>query len=623
LIQVRSQYDNVYVKILDKPETFEYTLEKIRLIPGRGFNMDTGEWMFSRDQLGYLLLYFGNQISWMTPLREIVKDLPIDHELVSKHLKWESENEFKNFKMSLYPYQKVGANFLIDRGCGAIFDGCGLGKTPQLIGACEKLFELGKAKLALIVTKNSLKRQWAKEIEKFTGKPAIYVSGTPAKREKLIKGFKSHKKVQYLVINYEMLRTESYLELIKSIPFDVVGLDEAHKIKNGVKDTQLGLEPSQIAACTYELKYIPYRFIATATPLQGKAEEVWSLFYFLDETILGDWYQFRERYCKYSRKYGITGYQNLGELYYRIAPYFIRRTKEMPEIQQQLPKAQHSPVFLEMTDKQQQIHDYLLEKLAEVKEQSSKVKNNPGGYVFINGQTMSVQEASEYYDALVQGYQIFMLGVCDSPELIAMSDSPMAKKILEQFPLSKKDLKSPKIEAIKEFYEQMLYDEPNSKVVIFSRFERMVELLAKQLPYSVPYHGQMSDNRKEWAKDQFVNNPNVKAIICTDAGAEGLNLQVGRYLIHVDLPWDPTLIEQRNGRIERTGNHNENITIYYYVMSDSYDEHLLTILERKQELANTIIGGGKSSSSKQDISKLALDRMLKNRQRRSAAVGEG
>jgi len=132
MIQVRCQYNNLYIKILDKFETFDFTLEKIRSIPERVFNTETGEWMIPRENVGSLLSLFGNQISWMTPLKEIVKGINIDSNLVKQHLAWEDESEFKNFKLSLYPYQKIGANFLVDRGCGAIFDGCGLGKIGTI-----------------------------------------------------------------------------------------------------------------------------------------------------------------------------------------------------------------------------------------------------------------------------------------------------------------------------------------------------------------------------------------------------------------------------------------------------------------------------------------------------------
>jgi SNF2 family DNA or RNA helicase len=214
-----------------------------------------------------------------------------------------------------------------------------------------------------------------------------------------------------------------------------------------------------------------------------------------------------------------------------------------------------------------------------------------------------------------------------------MSQTPMAEKILKDIPLTDKDLKSPKIDQLKEFFSSMTYDEPNSKVVIFTRFERMVEILHRELnkdsrgrplsdPVAVMYHGQMTEAAKEYAKDQFVNNPNIKAIICTDAGSTGLNLQVANYMVHIDLPWDPTLLEQRNGRIDRTGNAFSNVTIYYYCMENSYDEHLLTILDRKAELANQVLTGGRDSTSREkDVNRLAMERLLRKRYKQNVSSG--
>jgi SNF2 family DNA or RNA helicase len=616
MIQVREQFGNLYVRILDTFETFEYTLEKVRSIPLRSFKGDTGEWMFPKESIGDLLAYFENQIVWMQPLKEIVKDVNINHTLVQKHLSWETNDDFSKWLMKPYPYQKVGSHFLADRGNAAIFDGVGLGKTPQVLGACQVLFNKGKGKRALIVTLNSLKKQWAKEVEKFMGEPAIPVYGPAAKRMKLIKGFASRDDIRFMIVNYETLRNEKFLNEIKKIPFDVVALDEAQKIKNGVVDDSIGIKASQNALACFELKYIPHRFIATATPIQSKAEEIWSLYHFVNEDILGSWPMFRERYCKYSKRFGITGYMNEGELYYRIAPYFIRRTKEMPEIQQQLPKVSHDHLFLEMTDTQIKMHDYLLLKIEELKEEAKSI---PSSGKVINGNFMNFDQAKEYYDGIIQGYTSFLLATCDAPQLLEMSESNMAHAVISELGISPKDLaKSPKLEHLKEFIEQVSHDEPSSKFVIFSRFERMVQLIQQTIPGSIIYTGQLSEREKEWAVDKFRNDPSAKVFVATDAGSTGLNLQVANYMIHVDLPWDPTLIEQRNGRIDRTGNEFSNIFVQYYLMSDSYDEHLIQLLEKKADMASSILEGGKLKSSSSDYNKLAVEKMLKNRMKKKA-----
>ncbi|ARW46116.1 RNA polymerase-associated protein RapA (plasmid) [Bacillus licheniformis] len=613
MIQVREQYGNLYVRILDTQETFEHTLEKIRYIDGRSFNQLTGEWMFGKESIGDLLRHFNNQIIWNQPLKEILKGCEVEDDLVKKHLSWENDDDFKSWNLKPYPYQKVGAHFLADRGRAAIFDGVGLGKTCQIIGAAQILINRGKAERVLIVTLNSLKRQWAKEIEKFSGEPAIAVYGPPAKRKKLIKGFASRRDVRYLVVNYETLRNKQYMDEIKKISFQVVALDEAQKIKSGVSDKYLGIKPSQNAAACYELDYIPYRFIATATPVQSKAEEIWSLFNFVDPNILGSWEIFRERFCKYHPRYGITGSQNLGELYYRIAPHFIRRTKEMPEIQQQLPAVTHSHVFLEMTEAQEKLQESLLNKIEDLKGESRKIS----GSKVVNGQLLSPEQLSEYYDSVIQGLQTFLVETCDTPELLSHEEaSNMSKSIISELGLSEKDIKkSPKLDQLKDFAKQIMNDEPSSKIVIFTEYERMARMIYNQLPHAVLYTGQISDREKENAVQRFREDPNTKIFISTRAGSTGLNLQVANYMIHFDLPYTATEIEQRNGRIDRTGNKFNNITMYYYVMSGSFEEHLIEMLHKKSLLANTILTGQseKISNRSQDFSKIAFEKLAKKR----------
>ncbi|PLC14136.1 hypothetical protein BV582_21440 [Bacillus paralicheniformis] len=613
MIQVREQYGNLYVRILDTQETFEHTLEKIRYIDGRSFNQLTGEWMFGKESIGDLLRHFNNQIIWNQPLKEILKGCEVEDDLVKKHLSWENDDDFKTWNLKPYPYQKVGAHFLADRGRAAIFDGVGLGKTCQIIGAAQILINRGKAERVLIVTLNSLKRQWAKEIEKFSGEPAIAVYGPPAKRRKLIKGFASRRDVRYLVVNYETLRNKQYMDEIKKISFQVVALDEAQKIKSGVSDKYLGIKPSQNAAACYELDYIPYRFIATATPVQSKAEEIWSLFNFVDPNILGSWEIFRERFCKYHPRYGITGSQNLGELYYRIAPHFIRRTKEMPEIQQQLPAVTHSHVFLEMTEAQEKLQESLLNKIEDLKGESRKIS----GSKVVNGQLLSPEQLREYYDSVIQGLQTFLVETCDTPELLSHEEaSNMSKSIISELGLSEKDIKkSPKLDQLKDFAKQIMNDEPSSKIVIFTEYERMARMIYNQLPHAVLYTGQISDREKENAVQRFREDPNTKIFISTRAGSTGLNLQVANYMIHFDLPYTATEIEQRNGRIDRTGNKFNNITMYYYVMSGSFEEHLIEMLHKKSLLANTILTGQseKISNRSQDFSKIAFEKLAKKR----------
>jgi SNF2 family DNA or RNA helicase len=593
MIQVREQYGNIYVRILDLGKTFNLTLERVKQIPQCVYKTDTGEWMFPKERLSSLLKIFDNQIVWVQPLRQIVKNLKIDNELIQKHLELENQGPFKTWRCKPYPYQAVAAHFMAQRCQAADFDGVGLGKTPSTLAACYLLWQQNKVKRVLVVTLSSIKTQWAKEVNKFLGFMGFAAVGTKSNRMKVISAYKRSslrsKHMDVLVINYEMLRQQAFLEKILNLKFDAIILDEAQKIKTGVTDQVLEMTPSQNALGCFRLKNIPYRFLATATPIQGKAEEVWSLFYFLNDQVLGSWPYFREQYCQYSSRFGITGYKNEGELYYRIAPYFIRRTKDMPEIQQQLPKVKHNSKFFEMTSTQSKIESYLKDLIEDLKDHARHIPLN--GRV-INGKLLGPDQLKEYYDQMIQGYHQFMLANCDSPQLLRMSKTNLSTHILNECGIKPKErLQSPKIDYIIDLINQLEFDEPKAKVVMFTRFARMAELVSSYLPGSLLFHGKLPAIQKDYIKESFMTNPASKILVTSDALSAGANLQAAKYLIHIDLPWSPQDIEQRNGRIDRTGNPNPNIEIQYFIMANSYDQHMLEILAKKSELAKTIIEG--------------------------------
>lgn len=616
MIQVREQYGNIYIRILDTAETFDMTLQRVTNIPNCTFITTTGEWMCGKEQLNYLLLNFDNQIIWNKPLSEIVGDMELNDDLVKKHLEWEKSDVFADFKIQPYPYQKVGAHFLADRGTAAVFDAVGLGKTLQIIGASHILFKRGytKNQRVLIVTLNSLKRQWAKEVEKFTQYKALAATGTASKRKKIIKGFNQRNDIQFLVINYELLRTKELFDLVYNCNFDIVALDEAQKIKSGVEDNMLNIQPSQVASACLGLDNIPYRFIATATPVTGKSEEIFSLYRFMNPNILGPWEQFRENYCKYHPRYGITGTQNLGQLYYAISPYFIRRTKEMPEIQQQLPKVSHDYVFLETTDGQIKVEDMLIQKLQDLKEQSKSIQ----GPKIINGNLMSPDQQSEYYDGMIQGIYTFLIENCDIPSLLSHEEaSNMSKALLTESGISQKEAgKSPKMDYVKDLVKQMLIDEPSGKIVLFTEYERMARIILNEFKdIGVLYSGQISEKQKDYVVERFRNDPETKIFVGTRAASTGLNLQVANHLIHFDLPFAATDIEQRNGRIDRSGNLFPNITIHYLIMEGSYEEQLLETLQRKSTVESEVLTGNKASSTVKNPGEQALKKLMKKRQK--------
>lgn len=162
------------------------------------------------------------------------------------------------------------------------------------------------------------------------------------------------------------------------------------------------------------------------------------------------------------------------------------------------------------------------------------------------------------------------------------------------------EAKDPKFEKI----VQLLNEDKwiNEGVIIFSQYYDTVDWVAKELSQVFTNHkigiyagsgksGYYLNNKfdrktKDDIKD-MVMNYELKILIGTDAASEGLNLQALRRLINIDLPWNPTRLEQRKGRIQRGGQKFTKIYLYNMRYKDSVEDRVHELLsERLEEITN-------------------------------------
>lgn len=98
------------------------------------------------------------------------------------------------------------------------------------------------------------------------------------------------------------------------------------------------------------------------------------------------------------------------------------------------------------------------------------------------------------------------------------------------------------------------------KLIVFTEHKDTLNYLTRRItsllgkPEAVEtIHGGMNRDQRKAVQEQFVNNPDVRILVATDAAGEGLNLQRADLMVNYDLPWNPNRIEQRFGRIHRIG----------------------------------------------------------------------
>lgn len=84
--------------------------------------------------------------------------------------------------------------------------------------------------------------------------------------------------------------------------------------------------------------------------------------------------------------------------------------------------------------------------------------------------------------------------------------------------------------------------------------------------------------------------PDIHVIISTEAGSEGVNLQAANVLVNYDLPWNPMIVEQRIGRIQRLSSNFANVSIFNIVLKNTFEEYIVGRLMEKLQLASHAIG---------------------------------
>jgi superfamily II DNA/RNA helicase len=88
-----------------------------------------------------------------------------------------------------------------------------------------------------------------------------------------------------------------------------------------------------------------------------------------------------------------------------------------------------------------------------------------------------------------------------------------------------------------------------------------------------------------------VRQRDIRLVVATDAACEGLNLQTLGCLINVDLPWNPSRLEQRLGRIKRIGQARRTVDMLNLVYHDTQDEEIYRVLSRRLKDKFDIFGG--------------------------------
>ncbi|HTK78762.1 MAG TPA: DEAD/DEAH box helicase, partial [Gemmataceae bacterium] len=450
---------------------------------------------------------------------------------------------FKNLvNVELYDYQREGALFAARTGRCLLGDEMGLGKTIQAIAAVEIMARHFGVERVLIICPTSLKHQWEREIARLTPRPVGVVNGLRPMRARAFAD-PSH---TFKITNYDTVYAD--LDLIAAWAPDLVILDEAQRIKNW--ETRVARNVKQIAS--------PYAIVLTGTPLENRLEELISIVQFVDRYRLGPTFRLLHEHQVRDEAGKVVGYRALDRLGRTLQPILLRRQKE--QVLDQLPERIDNHVFVPMTEPQRQMH-------VENQEIVGRIVKKWRRYRFLT-------EADQR--RLMIALQRMRM-VCDSTYLLD--------------PQTEHGHKAD--EAVTVLGEAL--ERPDTKVVVFSQWLRMHDLLVRRLRARgwghVLFHGGVSGPKRKDLIDRFRADPDCRVFLSTDAGGVGLNLQHASVVLNLDLPWNPAVLEQRIGRVHRLGQRRP-VRVVNFVARGTIEEGMLSVLKFKKSLFAGVLDGG-------------------------------
>ena len=450
--------------------------------------------------------------------------------------RWEAQG------IAFLPYQLEAAERIVDHmdGRGILADEVGLGKTIEAGLVASELMRRGLVRHILILCPAPLQRQWRQEMwQKFA--LAFSSLEDPA--------------AERVIASIDAAKREPVRSSLIARPWDLVVVDEAHKLKN--RQTQ----NHQLVA------QLPRRhlLLLSATPLQNDLTELYALVSLVRPRLFGTFQAFWREFLLDRRtpKDPAALRRVLGQVMVR------HRRQDLQEDADGLPTRQVALLPLRLQPNERRLYDAVTEAMRA--EYWRRLHGEGSLLPLLTVQREVCSSAAAVRHTLHRLEQGAWLG----GDLRALRE--LADGVGEQ---------------TKAGVLRGLIGELGERALVFTEFRATQQYLRQQLAQvDVPVlvlHGALASGERERVLDRFASEPRA-VLISTESGGQGLNLQFCHHVVNYDLPWNPMRVEQRIGRVHRLGQAHD-VYIYNLYAEETVEEHLLQLLDSKINLFRQVIG---------------------------------
>ncbi|EHK89883.1 SNF2-related protein [Aggregatibacter actinomycetemcomitans] len=550
-------------------------------------------------------------------------------------------------KVDLNPHQIDAALFALKNPLqeGVLLaDEVGLGKTIEAGLVLCQMWAERKRKL-LIVCPAILRKQWANELAEKFNLPTLVVDKVVVVAEmrqksgsKLLNFCKNHLEQQVMIVSHQYATKE--MTTFKQFDWDLVVIDEAHKMRNAYKtDNKMGKAMRQAFGGKRKL-------LLTATPLQNSLMELYGLSTLLDEHLFGDKKFFQKEFVRKG---------NLSELKSRMAK-FIKRTlrKNVLEYVRYTERKTITQEFMP-SDAEQQLYEAISDFL-----HKETIYALPKQHKHLTALILRKLLASSPQAVLGTLRAILDRLLSLKQTGVAAADLEVVDELLADEGLSDEDLETDEetqetegtlnqnaldkeireiesfirlaeslagdskldalLKALQTGFGEMAKLGAAQKAIIFTESVRTQHYLYDFLLQNgyadqvVMFSGTNNDAQAtqiyhDWLarnvgtekvtgsvdvdkRSALIEHfrENAQIMIATEAASEGVNLQFCSLLINYDLPWNPQRVEQRIGRCHRYGQKFDVVVVNFLNKRNLADQRVLELLTEKFKLFQGVLG---------------------------------
>lgn len=548
-------------------------------------------------------------------------------------------------QVDLNPHQVDAALFAcrnpLSRGV-ILADEVGLGKTIEAGLVISQRWAERRRKILIIVPAN-LRKQWHQELQ-----DKFHLQGVILEAKNYNAQRKQGNRNPFVqaggpvICSYQFVKSKA--ADIKAIDWDLVVMDEAHRLRNVYKTGNVIARTIKDA-----LEHVHHKVLLTATPLQNSLLELYGLVSMIDDRVFGDVDSFRSQFTQGSREQSFAALRN------RIAPLCKRTLRR--QVQQYVSYTARKAIVQEFTPSSEEqllsslVADYLRRPNLNALPDGQRQLISLVLWKLLASSTHAIAGA---LDTMANRLQK-LLDEGDVPDLAEELDDDFEAldetadewdeddNPREPSSGNSREAIRQEVAELRHFKELATNIRDNSKgnallvalekafaeldrlgaakkAIIFTESKRTQAYLLSLLEDTaygdgiVLFNGTNSDERaqkvyKDWLKkhegsdrisgsktadtraalvEHFKEKGTV--MIATEAGAEGINLQFCSLVINYDLPWNPQRIEQRIGRCHRYGQKFDVVVVNFVDLSNAADARVYQLLAEKFELFEGVFG---------------------------------